>query len=118
MMVFPQDQLDELLVIFPGAKQMEEAGTPYFLLPDVPIPGGANPPTMDLLLRPIHLDGYDSRLFYSQKPTFANRTNTESLNWNADGVHILSRNWYAFSWRTCPGLTLAQMVAIHLKAVR
>ncbi|MBP7863797.1 hypothetical protein KA183_19080 [bacterium] len=117
-MEFPQDQIDELLSIYPGAKQMEEGGTPYFLLPNVVLPGGANPAIADLLLRPVHLDGYDSRLFYSQQPTFSSRRNTETLNWNAVGVHILSRNWNAFSWRTRPGLTLTQMVALHMGAIR
>lgn len=118
MIAFPKDQIDELLAIFPNAKQYEEGGTPYFLLPNVSLPGGANPASVDLLLRPVHMDGYDSRLYYSQQPTFSSRTNRESLNWNANNVHILSRNWHAFSWRTQPGLRLAQMVSIHLEAVR
>jgi len=117
-MQFPIEQIDELRSIYPDVKQMEEGGTSYFLLPNVSLPGGATPATVDLLLRPVHMDGYDSRLFYSQQPTFANRTHPEALNWNAQGVHMLSRNWYAFSWRTKPGLTLAQMVAMHLRAVR
>lgn len=117
-MEFPKDQIDELLSIYPGAKQMEEGGTPYFVLPGVALPGGATPAAVDLLLRPVFMDGYDSRLYYAQKPTFARRKHPEALNWNADGVHILSRNWFAFSWRTRPGLTLAQMVAMHLGAVR
>ncbi len=115
---FPKEQVDELLALFAGAKQMEEGDIPYFFLPSVTIPGGANPATVDLLLRPVYGDGYDSRLFFSAQPTFSSRKSSENLNWNAVGVHILSRNWYAFSWRTQPNLTLAQMVAMHLKALQ
>jgi hypothetical protein len=118
MMQFPQDQLDELLSIYSEAKQHEEGGTPYFLIPDVELPGGATPTVVDVLLRPVLTDGYDSRLFYSQQPTFSSRTCTETLNWNAINVHILTRNWFGFSWRTKPGLTLTQMVAMHLRALR
>lgn len=118
MIAFPQEQIDELFSIYAGAEQKEEGGTPYFLLPNVSLPGGANPATVDLLLRPVHMDGYDSRLYYSQQPTFSARTCTENLNWNAVNVHILARNWFAFSWRTQPDLRLAQMVAMHLRALR
>ncbi len=117
-MEFSQEQIDELLSIYPGARQMEEGGTPYFLLPDVALPGGASPEKVDLLLRPVHMDGYHSRLYYPQQPTFSSRTCTEALNWNAVNVHILARNWFAFSWRTLPGLTLVQMIAMHLRALR
>lgn len=115
-MEFPQDQIDELLALSPGAKQMEEGGTPFFLLSSYKLPAGTNPETMDLLLCPIPRDGYDSRLFFATKPTVNGRD--PGLNWNANGVHILSRNWFAHSWRTKPGLTLAQMVAMHLRALR
>lgn len=116
-MDFPQDQIEELLAIYSGAKQLEEGGTPYFLLPGGSLPTGAQPSPQDLLLLPVHKDGYDSRLFYSQKPT-STIANTDAFNWNANGVHILSRNWFAFSWRTQSGLRLAQMVAMHLRALR
>ena len=119
MMDFPQDQVDELTGIYTGLKQLEEGGTPYFLLPDVSLPGGACPEVVDLLLRPVQGDGYDSRLFLSQQPTsFSSRTCTETLNWNSVNVHILARNWFAYSWRTKPGLRLAQMVAMHLRALQ
>lgn len=117
-MEFATEEIKELFSIYPDAKELEEGGTAFFLLPNVSLPGGANPVSVDLLLRPVRLDGYDSRLYFSQMPTFSNRKNVQTLNWNANGVHILSRNWFAFSWTTRPGLTLAQMVAMHLGAVR
>lgn len=117
-MEFPQVQVDELVAIYKDAKLVEEGTVPYFYMSGVQLPGGAHPSTVDVLLRPVKTDGYDSRLYLSQKPTFASRKNPEVLNWNADGVHILSRNWYAFSWRTQSGLTLAQMMATHLGAMR
>lgn len=117
-MEFPQDQIEELRAIYAGLKQLEEGGTPYFLLPEASLPGGAKPEVVDLLLRPVQGDGYDSRLFLSQQPTFSARTCTENLNWTSINVHILARNWFAYSWRTKPELTLAQMVAMHLRALR
>lgn len=114
-MEFPQDQITELFTAYSGGKQLEEGGTPYFFLPGHNHTEGGETQTLDLLLRPVKTDGYDSRLYFSQKPK---SPRTAALNWNADGVHIISRTWYAFSWTTREGLTLAQMVAMHLRALR
>lgn len=117
-MSIPQEHINELKALYPGASQQEEGGITYFFLPNVQLPGGADPSVVDLLLCPVHKDGYDCRLYFSVKPSFSCRTHPQPLNWNANGVHILSRNWFAYSWQTKPGLRPVQMVAMLLKVLR
>ncbi len=112
MIDFSEDELVELLAVFPRAQRGVEGGVTYFLLPDiaVPAPGGT---TADALLCPSSRDGYPSRLFLST-PLIAGR----AKNLNASNVRILERNWHAVSWKVRSGLRLLQMVAAHLDAFR
>lgn len=112
-MTFPDDQVKELVRLFPGAAAGSEAGVFYFLLPSVALPAGSTPHSMDLLLCPAGRDGYPSRLFFCERVQCP-----KGLNWNATGVRILERNWHAFSWRVNRGgLRLAQLVSAHLGAL-
>ena len=68
-------------------------------------------PYTDLTVREMYASVYGSELedrIESGAP----------LNWNADGVRLLERNWYAYSWKVNPNLRLAQMIAAHLKGLR
>lgn len=113
-MSLPEDQIEELLRIYPDAKRAKEGEVTYFLLPQLEMPSGCTPERSDALLCPTRRDGYESRLFFAQKVVGGS-----ALNWHVDGTaRILDRNWFAFSWKTRPNLRLIQMVRIHLKALR
>jgi len=108
---FPDDQVGELVRLYPHTTEAQEAGVPYFLIPELALPAGQNPPQVDALLCPNGRDGYPSRLFLSQA-----LANLAGRNWT--NVRILERNWFAVSWRIRDGLRLAQMVRAHLDAFR
>ncbi len=112
-MGFPEDQVRELKELCQEVRQAAEGGLPYFLLPNFAIPEGCHPSSLDLLLCAAPRDGYNSRLFFAQQVS-----SRKSLNWNAQGMRILERNWWAYSWKTRDGLRLAQMFAAHLDALR
>lgn len=112
-MSFPVDQVEELKAIFSNVSSAEEGGVTFFFIPSLELPPGCRPEQVDALLCPTLRDGYHSRLFYAaqvQSPT--------QRNWNASGVRILERTWYAFSWKVPENLRLAQMISIHLRGLR
>jgi len=108
----PEDQVQELLRIYPEAKRATEAGVTYFLLPQLALPAGCLPVYVDALLCPTPRDGYESRLFFAHKIQ-----GCPERNWNGT-ARILDINWQSLSWRTRPGLRLVQMVSVHLDALR
>jgi hypothetical protein len=110
-------ELSELRQISPRATEHSEGGVPYLLLPALALPPGCEPSAVDALLCPVPRDGYSSRLFFGLKVSPVGRENPSPLNWNGS-VRILERNWHAHSWRTPAGLRLAQMLTLHLKALR
>jgi hypothetical protein len=112
-MDFPDDQVRELATLYTGASYATEGGFPYFVIPQLLLPEGCCPQQVDALLCAANKDGYASRLFFASPVKCA-----KQLNWNANSVRILDRNWYAHSWRTREGQRLAQMVAMHLGAFR
>lgn len=109
----PDDQVQELLRLYPGTASAAEGGTTYYLIPDLRLPAGCAPPTVDALLCPVERDGYQSRLYYS-----AQVANGPQQNWHVNAHRYLERSWYAFSWRTRSGLRLVQMVLAHLDGLR
>lgn len=112
-MGFPADQIAELKLLCADVQECEEAGGVYLLLPALRLPAGCDPPVMDVLFCPTSRDGYASRLFFSERlKSHAN------LNWNAQRVRILERNWDAFSWRVSAEPRLIQMIAAHLRALK
>ena len=114
-MHFPADQVAELKAFAPGVASCEERGVTYFLLPNLQLPAGCVPPTVDALLCPTPRDGYESRLFFSQEIT----TGARAQNWHVKNERIFDRSWFAFSWKTNQaGLRLAQMVTEHLCALK
>ena len=112
-MTFPDDQVGELKRLCPTVQQCDEGGRTYLLLPGLALPEGCSPTTTDALLCPTERDGYPSRLFLADR--VKSRT---PLNWNANGVRILERNWHGYSWKVNPDLRLAQIIAAHLRALR
>jgi len=114
-MEFPLDQIEEMKAAFPGVSSAEEGGIVYFLIPQFQLPLGTSPSVVDLLLCPTaDRHGYPSRLFFGEQVRSKN-----PLNWNTNGVRILERNWYAYSWKvTQQGLRLMQILALHLKALQ
>lgn len=114
-MTLPDEDVAELKDMFPEAQSATEGGFVYVLLPGVSLPDHCSPARVDLLLCPMSRgDGYPSRLFFSQQIQTRG-----SLNWNAQGVRILDRNWWAYSWKVNQGgLRLTQVVACHLTALK
>jgi hypothetical protein len=112
-MQFPDDQIEELKQLCPGARQYEEGGIPYFFLPQLHLPDECSPVQLDALLCPTAHHGYTSRLFFEQ--VISSR---QSRNWSTT-VRIMERNWHAISWQIPQtNLRLAQMVGVHLRAFR
>lgn len=116
-MAFPPDEVDELKQVSPNAAVCDEGGVKFILLPQISMPEGCTPSTLDLLLCPTPRDGYHSRLFFSERVEPAPKAGRGGFNWNG-AVRVAERNWCAFSWQTRPGLRLAQMLAAHLRALR
>jgi hypothetical protein len=113
-MDFPEDQIQELKALYGSVLRAGEGGVTYFMLPLLHLPEGCTPKRVDSLLCPTERDGYSSRLFFAEKPQ-----GRSMPNWNGQ-ARILERNWYAFSWRihAAGPLRLAQMVQVHLRALR
>ena len=111
-MDFSKDEIEELKHIAPFLRIAEEGANTYILIEQLQLPPNCKPSTMDVLLCPHPRDNYNSRLFFSSKPT-----GIPERNWN--GVaRVLDRSWYAISWRTSSKLRLAAMLMVHLNALR
>jgi hypothetical protein len=117
-MDLPETEWIELTAQWPDAKKFEEGGFTYVFLPNLILPDGCKPASIDALLCPMDRDGYNSRLFLASEIAPVKVVTKADLNWNAKSIRILERNWFAISWRTVPGLRLSQMIAMHLTALR
>ena len=117
-MSFPDDQIAELKLMFPGVAKCDEGNVTFFFLPNVMLPDGCAPTNADLLLCPTPRDGYSSRLFFSAKVEPKKVEGKQPLNWHVSNARLIEKNWFAFSWRSPAGLRLAQMVAVHLRALQ
>lgn len=112
-MDYPTDQVDELKKIAPNLSVAPEGGISYILITGFTLPDGCVPEIADVLLCPAPRDGYPSTLYYSTQINCS-----KSLNWNRANVRILDRNWFAVSWRVSSGLRLAELLLVHLRALR
>jgi hypothetical protein len=90
----------------------QEGGYTYLLIKDLPLPDGCSPPVSDVLLCPMERDGYQSRLFFPVKVSGG-----PDRNWNAQ-IRVLEKNWHACSWLVGSNLRLAEMLLVHLNALR
>ena len=111
-MDFPQDQIDELKKIAPSISIAVEGGYTFIYIEKLKLPDGCKPDIVDALLCPTPKDGYNSRLFFSTQIT-----GCPGRNWNGN-VRALNKNWCAISWKVAAGYSLAQMLSVHLKALR
>lgn len=112
-MNLPEEQIKELIRLFPETRRADDAGLTYFLISKLELPPGCTPATVDALLCPSPLDGYESRLFFAQEVNSG-----LARNWHVQGRRILERNWCAFSWKTRPGLRLVQILLAHLDGLK
>ena len=116
-MAWPDDQVDELKRLFGEVQSAEEGGVTFFLFKSLQLPDRCTPQQVKALLCPSARDGYTSRLFFAQKVTVSEPTQT--LNWNSVDQRILEENWHAYSWKiNRTDLRLAQMIADHLRALK
>ncbi len=112
-MQFPDEQVEEVKEICPGAQLYEEASIAYFFLPKLGTPNGCSPEQVDALLCPTAHHGYTSRLFFAQRIT-----SPQSRNWSTE-ARIMERMWHAISWNIPEtNLRLAQILALQLRAFR
>ncbi len=109
-----KSEVEELKHAFgSGLKTFNEGGVPFIFIEKLPLPSGCKPEYEDALLCPSPRDGYSSRLF------FASQIHSQTQrNWNAKGVRIGERTWFAVSWKVEATLRLLQMVSAHLGAFR
>jgi len=116
---FPPDEIEELNLCYSGLAAAQEGGVEFILIQNLRLPPGCNPEIVDVLFCPYGRgDGYASRLFLSQQVAH----NGRGKNWNAVGVVILGRQWWAVSWNALPATSqpgkqrLAAILAAHLEA--
>jgi hypothetical protein len=120
-MEFPADEVDELKRCYAKLASAQEGGVNFILIPELRLPPGAEPAVVEALFCPYGKgDGYTSRLFLSKQITH----NGRGKNWNAAGVTILGKQWWAVSWNATPAngqpvkQRLAAVLAAHLEAFR
>ena len=114
-MALDQKQIAELKSCYASLKLVKDGEIEFILISPLLLPLGCNPKSVDGLLCPVNRDCYTSRLFLSEKITHSGR----GINWNADGVIIAGRKWWAVSWNTNQeNLTLMSMVLSHLDAFK
>jgi hypothetical protein len=112
VMNFDATQIEELKQIAPSLSHAQEGGYNFILIEKFKLPEGCQPAAADLLLCPTPRDGYLSRLFFSSKIM-----GCPSRNWNGN-IRVLGKNWFAISWKVPAGLRLAEILLVHLKALR
>jgi hypothetical protein len=114
-MAFDLKQVDELKCYHFNLQVAEEGGFTFILIPELRMPDGCTPQTVDALLCPFTRDGYPSRLFLSSKVVHKG----PGQNWNANGVILFGRQWWAVSWHTHKeDQRLLGMVTAHLQAFK
>lgn len=106
----PEEQLEELRECFGNIETYQEGGFTYVYIPKLPLPDGCSPTEVKAILCPELKDGYFSRLYLSQVIT-----GCPIRNWTAT-TRIIDHNWSVISWQSKPGLSLFDMVGLHLNA--
>jgi len=114
-MNFDSDEVNELKKCFADLSACAEGGVGFLLIPSLSLPAGCDPAVVDALLCPSPRDGYSSRLFLSTKVAH----HGHGQNWNAGGVMICGRRWWAVSWKAQESRKrLSAILAAHLEAFR
>lgn len=113
-MEYPSDQIEEIKQLCDSVLFAKEGEINYLLLNGLNLLEGSKPLKVDALFCPVPRDGYNSRLFFSEK---IDSPDYNQLNWNVNGIRILERNWYGYSWKIIEtDLRLVQSVINHLRA--
>ena len=111
-----ESDLEGLRPLSPRVDAVTEGGHHYFLLKEVALPETWTPRRVNLLLHPKPRDGYESRLYYSER--VVSPTQRLDLNWQGQ-ILLFERQWHFMSWRhEAAGLTLHQLIQVHLRAFR
>jgi hypothetical protein len=113
-MEFSEEQIKSLKKIVPDLKLVQEGGYTYFYIEGLKLPEGCSPNIVNALLCPSPLNGYQSRLYFSSQ---ISGLGSSSRNWNGR-LRAIGQNWFAISWQTKSGLSLVEMLSIHLKALK
>lgn len=109
--MFAEDQMEELRQICSGAVPMADGTLRLVHLPNLQVPTGGNVKVLEGLLCPTNHSGYETRLFLSEGRF--GRVN----NWTSH--QILGKTWHTWSWQgVSASLRLAEILALHLKALR
>ena len=96
------------------AEPDQDGGIPLLRIKGLRVPLSSGARVLDAVLCPTTHAGYHTRLFFAENlGPFASRT----ANWNP--VVWFGATWFAPSWQgVSPDLTITQMVATHLQALR
>ena len=108
-----EGELRELDQLCNGPREFTEFDRSYILLPQLRLPDRCTPAVVDALLCLSARDNYPTRLFYAQQIACKS-----VLNWNAQNVPILQRNWFAYSWNYVASGRPIEVLTQHLKALR
>lgn len=109
-------QIKRLKAHCEGVAHAVEGGVQLLVLRGLRLPSGASPPVVDALLRlGDRGDGYATRLFLSERAIGASKI---ALNWNAQNIRMIERNWHGYSWKAHIELPLEEILLEHLKAFR
>ena len=103
--------LDEVLHLCRGVHEVHEGGQLFLHLKGLRLPPDCGPAEVDALLCLHRRDGYESRLYLSE------RIVQKGANWTT--ACILDRPWHTWSWQgVSPQQRPIQVLAAHLKALQ
>jgi hypothetical protein len=114
-MPFSDEQVEAMKAHCAGVASCSQGTIEYLLVAGLRLPN-CKPDVVDALLCfGDRGEGYPTRLYFTERVAPARAI---SLNWNANGVRILERNWYAFSWKVPLGLSPEETLLEHMKPLR
>ena len=105
------NEVKKLKTVFPDLRLGKESSTEFIWIRGLVLPEGCDPEVLDGLVCSTPRDGYPTRLYLSQKILHGG----PGKNWNANGVQILGKSWWAVSWRV-ESRNLLELVQNHLRA--
>ncbi len=111
-----EQELNELAPLCTSVREYAEGGLVYIYLEKLKLPPTYEPQEIDALLCLGSREGYPTRLYFAEKLS-ARTSSPQPLNWNASGVLILQKQWYAYSWiGVQPGRPI-EVLAQHMKGL-
>ena len=112
-----EERLRPLLAVVPNAKAFVDGPEIFVLLPALRLQVGDKSYELDALLAPNGANGYQSRLYLSEK--IAERTEIAGKPANWTERVIAGRTWHVWSWRdVASSLPLLDMLGAHMVALR